>query len=71
MSSSIEVILNGGHLTNDYVSTYSSNFKFRYFPGWGSGWVESIIKLISAEAEAEAWLGLAELGHIGINFKEH
>ena len=32
--------------------------------GWGwVGWVESIIKLISAEAEAEALLGLAELGN--------
>ena len=27
----------------------------------GVGWVESIIRLISAEAEAEALLGLAEL----------
>ena len=32
---------------------------FGTFPG---GWVESIIKLISAKAEAEALLGLAELG---------
>ena len=30
--------------------------------GWG-GWEESRIKLISAEAEAEALLGLAELGN--------
>ena len=36
------------------------------FPG---GWEEVIIKLISAEAEAEAWLGLAELGNI--NFRTH
>ena len=28
------------------------------------GWVESIIGLISAEAEAEALLGLAEIGNI-------
>ena len=27
------------------------------------GWVESIIRLISADAEAEALLGLAELGN--------
>ena len=33
--------------------------------GWGwVGWVESIIRLISAEAEAEALLGLAELGNM-------
>ena len=30
----------------------------------GGGWVESIIRLISAKAEAEALLGLAELGNI-------
>ena len=30
--------------------------------GWG--WVESEIRLISAEAEAEALLGLAELGNM-------
>ena len=41
---------------------------FGTFPGaWvggcGGGWVESIIKLISAEAEDEALLGLAELGN--------
>ena len=30
--------------------------------GWG--WVESRIRLISAKAEAEALLGLAELGNI-------
>ena len=30
--------------------------------GWVGGWVESIIRLISVEAEAEALLGLAELG---------
>ena len=30
--------------------------------GWVDGRVESIIRLISAEAEAEALLGLAELG---------
>ena len=30
----------------------------------GGGWEESIIKLISAEAEAEVLLGLAELGKI-------
>ena len=31
--------------------------------GWcGWGWVESRIRLISAETEAEALLGLAELG---------
>ena len=45
----------------------SSNFKFQYFPGWGwggGGWEESIIRLISAEAEAEALLGLVELGNI-------
>ena len=30
----------------------------------GGGWVESRIRLISAEAEAEALLGLAELGNI-------
>ena len=35
---------------------------FGTFPGSG-GWVESIIRLISAEAEAEALLGLAELGN--------
>ena len=29
-------------------------------------WVESRIKLISAEAEAEALLGLAELGKISV-----
>ena len=40
---------------------FSSNFKFRYFPGW-LGWVESRIRLISAETEAEALLGLTELG---------
>ena len=41
-----------------------SNFKFRYLPGWGwVEWVESRIKLISAEAEAEALLGLVELGN--------
>ena len=39
---------------------FSSNFKFRYFPG---GWV---IRLISADAEAEALLGLAELGKISV-----
>ena len=34
--------------------------------GWVAGWggVESIIKLISAEAESEALLGLAELGNL-------
>ena len=32
--------------------------------GGGWGWVESRIRLISAEAEAEALLGLAELGNI-------
>ena len=54
-SSSIEVVL----------LMFSSNFKFRYFPGWvgGGGWVESRIRLISAETEADALLGLAELGN--------
>ena len=28
------------------------------------GWVESKIRLISAKTEAEAWLGLAELGNM-------
>ena len=40
---------------------------FGTFPGgWvgGGGWVESIIRLISAEAEAEALICLAELGNI-------
>ena len=32
--------------------------RYGTFPG---GWVESIIKLISAKAEAEAWLSLAKL----------
>ena len=32
----------------------------------GGGWVESRIRLISAETEAEALLGLAELGNITI-----
>ena len=54
-SSSIEVVL----------LMFSSNFKFQYFPGWvGVGWVESRIRPISAETEAEALLGLAELGNI-------
>ena len=51
------------------VCTLTLNIEFRYFPGWlggGAGgcvgWEESIIRLISAEAEAEALLGLAELG---------
>ena len=49
MSSSIEVVL-------AQISSFGT------FPGgWGwVGWVESIIRLISAEAEA--LLGLAELG---------
>ena len=55
------------HSYNDLVCISSSNFKFWYYPGWGGGgwvgWVESIIRLISAEAEAEALLGLAELGN--------
>ena len=43
--------------------------EFRYFPGWvgggGGWWEEVIIKLIiSAKVEAEALLGLAELGKI-------
>ena len=49
MSSSIEVVL-------AQISCFGT------FPG-GGGWVESIIRLISAEAEAEALLGLAELGN--------
>ena len=34
------------------------------------GWVESRIRLISAEAEAEALLGLAELGNITIKTRD-
>ena len=37
--------------------------------GWvGGGWEELIIKLISAEAEAEALLVLAELGNTILSF---
>ena len=36
------------------------------------GWVESIIRLISAEAEAEALLGLDELGkNATLNSEQH
>ena len=31
------------------------------------GWEEMIIRLISTEAEAEAWLSLAKLGNISVN----
>ena len=54
-SSSIEVVL-------AQISSFGT------FPG-GWGWVgglESIIRLISVEAEAEALLGLAELGNINL-----
>ena len=57
MSSSIEVVL----------AQISSFGTFPGGGGWvggGGGWVESIIRLISAEAKAEALLGLAELGKI-------
>ena len=36
---------------------------------WVGGWEEVIIKIISAEAKAEALLGLAELGNNIQNFK--
>ena len=63
MSSSIEVDL-------AQISSFGT------FPGgwvgvggggwwWVGGWVEFIIRLISVEAEAEALLGLAELGNFG------
>ena len=38
-------------------------FQVCTFPGTWVGWLESIIRLISAKAEAEASLGLAELGN--------
>ena len=61
-SSSIEVVL----------LKFSSNFDVRYFSGWVGvgGWVESRIRLISAETEAEALLGLAELGKISVSYNK-
>ena len=44
---------------------YASLFQISWFGTFPGGWVESIIKLISAKAEAEAWLGLDELGNMG------
>ena len=57
--SSIEVIFNGGHLTNVYYVHIAQISSFGIFPG-GGGWEEVIIRLISAEAEAKAWLSLAK-----------
>ena len=58
-SSFIEVVFRGGCLTNVYYLPIAQISSFGTFP---DGWVESRIKLISAEAEAKALLGLTELG---------
>ena len=59
-SSSIEVVL---LMFGMYISLKFHVSVLSRVGGWG-GWVESIIRLISTEAEAEALLGLAELGNI-------
>ena len=56
----IEVVFRGGCLTNVYYLHIAQISSFGTFPG-GGGWEQSIIKLISAEAEA--LIGLAELGN--------
>ena len=62
--SSIEVVFHLGCLllrSSSIEVVLAQISSFGTFPGgWvGAGWVELIIRLISAEAKAEAWLSLA------------
>ena len=64
--SSILVVFNLGLLRSSLLEVVLAQISsFGTFPGggWVGGLVESRIRLISAEAEAEVWLGLAELGN--------